>query len=300
LKTLIVIGGPTASGKTSLAIQLAQHYNTSILSADSRQWYREMTIGVAKPTQDELNTVPHYFINSHSIHDKVSAGEFERFGLNCLNSIFEKNKIAVCVGGTGLYIKAICEGIDEMPIIDKKIETQLNDEYAIKGLEWLQQELKSMDSSYYESIDQQNPMRLLRALIFIKSTGKSISSFQQKEKKHRPFNVLYFSLDLDRSCLYNRINQRVDLMISHGLLDEVKNLISFQELKCMHTVGYSELFQYLNQECTLEYAIDKIKQHSRNYAKRQVTWFKNQSNFTFLEPETAFNEIVKICDSTQL
>ncbi len=300
MKTLIVIGGPTASGKTSLAIQLAQHYNTSILSADSRQCYREMTIGVAKPTQDELNTVPHYFINSHSIHDKVSAGEFERFGLNCLNSIFEKNKIAVCVGGTGLYIKAICEGIDEMPIIDKKIETQLNDEYAIKGLEWLQQELKSMDSSYYESIDQQNPMRLLRALIFIKSTGKSISSFQQKEKKHRPFNVLYFSLDLDRSCLYNRINQRVDLMISHGLLDEVKNLISFQELKCMHTVGYSELFQYLNQECTLEYAIDKIKQHSRNYAKRQVTWFKNQSNFTFLEPETAFNEIVKICDSTQL
>ena len=292
-KTLIVIGGPTAIGKTSVAIQLALHFGTEILSADSRQCYTELNIGVAKPSLDELQKVKHHFINSHSIHNEVSAGVYETYALNCLQSLFEKKDVVIAVGGTGLYLKALCEGIDPMPAVDKAIESEIEKKYNEYGISWLQEELKSKDPKGYSNIDQLNPHRMLRALSFAVSSGESISDYQKSTPKERPFSIVKFAMNMNREELYDRINQRVDIMMKEGLLDEVKSLRPHNHLKSLQTVGYSELFHFLNGENTLEFAVEKIKQHSRNYAKRQITWFKNQSDYTWVDSNEAFDSIIK-------
>lgn len=291
MKTLIVIGGATASGKTAVSIQLARHFHTEILSADSRQCYRELNIGVAKPTQQQLQEVPHHFINSHSIEEDVSAGVYERYGLEILKGIFEKNDYAICVGGTGLYIKALCEGIDEMPAVNRVIEQEILTHYETLGLEWLQNEVKQSDKAFFESSENMNPNRLLRALIFIRSTGQSIRSFRKHTGKPRNFAIQYFAIDLPREDLYEKINTRVDEMMTAGLLEEVVSLVGQKHLRALQTVGYAELFAHLQGTYTLAEAVSKIKQHTRNYAKRQITWFRHQSDFQLIAPD--YENIIK-------
>lgn len=281
---LIVIAGPTASGKTRLAIDIAKHFDTEIISADSRQCYREMNIGVAKPSEEELATVKHHFINSHSIHDEVNAGVYERYASETLNNIFRKKKIAVLTGGTGMYIDALLNGIDNMPEIDEKIRNNIRQNFELYGMEWLQAELKQKDTETFSSIDRDNPHRLMRALEVITQTGKSITSFQNKTAVQRNFSTVKIALDWDREVLYKRLNKRVDIMMAEGLLDEVKTLYPHRNLKALQTVGYKELFAHLNGECSLEFAIEEIKKNTRRYAKRQITWFKNQDTFTWMSP----------------
>lgn len=295
MKKLIVIGGATASGKTAWAIDVAKHFSTEIISADSRQCYQELNIGVAKPSQEELESVKHHFINSHSIHQEVSAGEYERYALQAMHTIFENNDYAVCVGGTGLYIKALCEGIDEMPKVDELVKQEITHQYEKNGLIWLQKEVQKNDPNFFAQAEQDNPMRLLRALIFYKSQGESILNFRSKSAKERNFEVYYFAKNIQRDLLYERINIRVDTMMYDGLLEEVKTLKSFEHLNSLKTVGYQELFDYLNGHCTLENAIDKIKQHTRNYAKRQLTWIRHQQNFLLVDD---FKEIIDTAEGS--
>lgn len=293
MKRLIVIGGPTASGKTDLAIQLAKHYQTEIVSADSRQCYREMNIGVAKPSSEELASVKHHFINSHSIHEEVSAGKYEKYALDILTDLFKIHDVVICVGGTGLYIKALCEGIDEMPSIDEQIKQQVNNHYEKFGLSWLQEEVKKSDPLLFANIDQQNPHRLQRGLVFFQSTGQSITRYQQQITKSRPFDMLKFNIELDRPILYQRIEDRVDTMIQAGLEEEAQSLLPFQQLKNLKTVGYQEFFDFFNGQITRDEAILKIKQHTRNYAKRQITWFNHQSNFIEIQPHSSFENVIE-------
>jgi len=288
---LIVIGGPTASGKTSLAIQLAKELGTEILSADSRQCYKELTIGVAKPTHEELQAVKHYFINSHTIHEEVTAGSFMRYGLSALESIFQKSKFAICVGGTGLYINALCSGLDEIPNVDAQLKKEVEKNYKKEGLAWLQKQIAVADPDFYAQADEQNPMRLLRALIFYKCHNESILNYLNKEKGARPFNIDYYAIDLERNSLYERINTRVDQMLEQGLVKEVEALQKNEGLKALQTVGYKELFAYKRGEYSLDQAVNKIKQHTRNYAKRQVTWFKNQGNFSRLTADRILDAV---------
>ncbi|HOZ51235.1 MAG TPA: tRNA (adenosine(37)-N6)-dimethylallyltransferase MiaA [Chitinophagaceae bacterium] len=292
MKKLIVIAGPTASGKTDLAIQIAQYFQTEIISADSRQCYKELKIGVAKPSDEQLNKVHHYFINSHSILDDVSVGLYEKYALDSLQEIFIKNDIAVCVGGTGLYIKALCEGIDTMPPIDEKIIDQIELNYSTKGIKWLQDEIKIKDELFFHEGEMSNPARMIRALSFMEGIGESILQFRKKEIKKRDFEIHSYAIEIERGILYQRINDRVDFMIKIGLEDEVRSLLNYQTLKSLNTVGYSELFKYFNHEFNLNEAIEKIKQHSRNYAKRQITWFKNQGNYKIISAEAIFKEII--------
>ena len=280
MKKLIVIAGPTASGKTDLAIQLAQHFNTEILSADSRQCYQELGVAVAKPNEAQLQSVKHHFINSHSIYDDVSAGEYERFGLAVLDEIFTKNDTAILVGGTGLYIKAICEGIDEMPAIDETIKKEVEADYQKNGLSWLQNEVKNTDPDFYAVGETENPMRLMRALTFKLSTQKSILAYRNSTIKKRPFEIEKYVIDIEKAALSNNITDRVEHMLTQGLVTEAEALYPKKHLKNLQTVGYTELFSYFDGNCDLPFAIDKIKQHTRNYAKRQVTWFKNQGQYT--------------------
>lgn len=282
--TVYIIAGPTAVGKTDVAISLAKHLHTSIVSADSRQCYREMTVGTAKPSPQELQQVPHYFINSHSVLNELNAADYEQLALEYLDEIFKEKNTAVVCGGTGLYIKALCEGIDEMPEVDKDIEQQIQNNYKEQGLEWLQQTLQAEDPAYYKTGEIQNHVRLIRALTFIRSTGKSISEFRTGEKKQRPFRVEKYALELPREELYMRINHRVDIMMEQGLLREAEALYPLRDLKNLHTVGYSELFDYMDGIYTLDEAIDKIKQHTRNYAKRQLTWFRKDKEYQWLHP----------------
>lgn len=282
---MYVIAGPTAVGKTAIAIQLAQRLGTSIISADSRQCYREMTIGTAKPSGEELQQVHHYFINSHSVREHLNTADFERLALGYLQDIFKRSDSAVVCGGTGLYIKSLCEGIDEMPDIDKVVEQEINDQYQQKGIEWLQKAVQQEDSEFYKQGEIQNPVRLIRALSFVRSTGNSILNYRTGTKVNRPFNIIKIALELPREVLYTRINRRVDIMMEQGLLEEVKTLYPQRHLKNLQTVGYSELFDYMDGKYSLEEAIDKIKQHSRNYAKRQLTWFRKDKEFHWLEAD---------------
>lgn len=281
---MYIIAGPTAVGKTAIAIQMAQRLGTSIISADSRQCYREMTIGTAKPSREELAVVPHYFINSHSVTEHLSTADFERLALGYLDDIFKTANSAVVCGGTGLYIKSLCEGIDEMPEVDKDIELRINEQYKEQGIEWLQQILQQEDPEFYNTGEIQNPVRLLRALIFKRSTGSSITQYRTGVKKERPFNIVKVALELPREVLYDRINQRVDIMMADGLLKEAEALYDMRHIKNLQTVGYSELFEYMNGNCSLPEAINKIKQYSRNYAKRQLTWFRKDKEFMWMNP----------------
>jgi len=273
-KICFVVMGPTAVGKTAAAIRLAQHLHTDIISADSRQCYREMNIGVAKPTAAQLALVKHYFINSHSIHDDVTAASFEEYALHAAAEIFAHNDTAVMVGGTGLYIKAFCEGMDHIPAIASAIREEVITNYEEKGLPWLQQQLQEKDPLFAAQGEMQNPQRMMRALEVILATGESIRSFQTGKKAVRDFQIVRINLELPKELLYEQINTRVDQMIEEGLVEEVESLYSYRSLNALQTVGYTEIFDYLDRKIPIEEAISLIKRNTRHYAKRQVTWFK--------------------------
>lgn len=286
LPLLIVIAGPTAVGKTSISIALAKHFNTAVLSADSRQCYKEMNIGTAKPSLEEQDGVAHYFVATHSIKDALTAVDYETYALQVLTEIFQEKKIAIVCGGTGLYIQALLEGFDEMPAIDKEIEASIFQSYEENGLEWLQTEIQEKDSDYVEEgLPLDNPHRMLRALVFKLSTGQSIVEFRRGSKKERPFNTILIGLDRPRTELYGRVNLRVDQMMMQGLLEEATDLYPNRSLKNLDTVGYRELFEYLDGGISLQDAVEKVKQNSRRYAKRQITWFKRMENIQWFEPE---------------
>ncbi|HVM88250.1 MAG TPA: tRNA (adenosine(37)-N6)-dimethylallyltransferase MiaA [Puia sp.] len=283
-KTVIIITGPTAVGKTAVAVQLAQHFHTKIISADSRQCFKELNIGVAKPSEEELQTVQHYFINSHSIHEEVNAALFEQLSLQWVNEIFKENDTAVMVGGTGLYIKAFCEGFDEMPVMDNQVRTSIREEYEQKGMLWLQETVKAKDAAYYKQGEIQNPHRLMRALEVKISTGRSILEFRSFQKKERPFNIKKIGLELSKEELNANIDPRVDMMIDKGLIEEAKKLIEYRKLNALQTVGYKELFDYFNNESELNEAIALIKKNTRHYAKRQMTWFRKDNDINWVSP----------------
>jgi tRNA dimethylallyltransferase len=265
-------------GKTAVAIDVAQALGAEIISADSRQCYREMNIGVARPSLTELAAVPHHFIASHSIHEDLNAAAFEQYALQCLSSLFEQHHTAVMVGGTGLYVQAFCDGIDPMPVVSPEIRQQILAQYEQEGLPWLQEQVQQLDPAFWQVAEQQNPQRLMRALELKLQTGKSILAFRKGNKIERPFRIVKIGIDMDRPDLYERINQRVDMMMEMGLLDEAQSLYVYKHLNALQTVGYQEIFDYLDGQCTLSQAVEKIKQHSRNYAKRQLTWFKKDAS----------------------
>jgi tRNA dimethylallyltransferase len=283
-KTVIIIAGPTAAGKTAVALRLAQQLNTEIISADSRQCYREMEIGVAKPSLAELESIHHYFINSHSIHQPANAADFEAYALKAAEKIFSTNDIAVMVGGTGLYIKAFCEGLDNIPPIDPALHSEINSNYNDLGLAWLQDEVRKFDPLFYASGEIENPHRLLRALEVIKATGHSIRHYQTKNKKQRDFNVIKFGIAPPKPILHKQINNRVDQMVAAGLIDEVNSLSPYKSIPPLRTVGYTEIFEYLEQKLSLETAVEDIKIHTRQYAKRQMTWFKKDPEIRWFQP----------------
>jgi tRNA dimethylallyltransferase len=297
-KTCVIIAGPTAVGKTAVAIEVARHFNTAIISADSRQCFKEMTIGVAKPSADELQQAQHYFINSHSIHDDVNAAVFEQYALQAADEIFKRSDIAVVTGGTGLYIKAFCEGLDDMPPVSMNIRQQITAQYEQQGLSWLQQQVQQQDPLYYETGEIQNPQRLIRALEVKQATGVSIRTYQQGKKAVRPFRIIKMGLELPRPELQARINARVDKMMEQGLLQEVKELIPFKHLNALQTVGYAELFEYLDGTLSLQQAIDHIKTNTRHYAKRQMTWFRKDASIQWFAPN-AINDIIAAVGSRQ-
>lgn len=284
-KTCIIIAGPTAVGKTAIALHLAQLFSTTIISSDSRQCYRELNIGVAKPESAELAAVHHDFINSHSIHESVNAADFEKYALTSVEKIFQKSDIAIMVGGTGLYIKAFCEGLDKIPEVPSALREQIIQNYQTNGINWLAEMLQEKDSAYAVQGNMQNPQRMMRALEIISFTGNSILSYQTHQKEKRDFKILKIGLELPRPFLYDRINSRVDKMIADGLIQEASTLQSYQHLNALQTVGYSELFDYFNGKISKEKAIELIKQNTRHYAKRQMTWFKKDEEMTWLAPE---------------
>ena len=283
-KTLIVVVGPTAIGKTALAISLAQFYKTEIISADSRQFFKEMNIGTAKPSTEELASAPHHFVDSHSIQTLFSTGDFEVEALKLMKALFKKHEVLIMVGGSGLYIDAVCEGLDELPEIDLNIREQLNQKLANEGIEAIKNQLQELDPIYYEKVDQANPQRMIRGLEVVLSTGKKLSSFLTATKKQRPFQIIKIGLNTDRAILYNRINQRVDLMMAAGQLEEVKSLIPYRAYNALNTVGYSELFDYLDGKTELTIAVNMIKQNTRRFAKRQLTWFRRDEDMVWFEP----------------
>lgn len=276
-KNCIIISGPTAVGKTSYGIEVAQKYNTEIISADSRQCFKELNIGVAKPTKEQLQKVKHHFINTHSIHDEMNVKIFEEYALNSVNEIFKTNDVAVMVGGTGLYIKAFSQGIDEIPEIDENIRREINEQYLSNGLQWLKNEIKRYDVVFFQKGEMQNPQRMLRALEVKRSTGKSILSFQSRKKMKREFEIKNTFLQISREQLYKNINDRVDEMMEEGLLKEAESLFSNKHLNALQTVGYKELFDYFEGTISLEKAVNEIKKNTRHYAKRQITWFKKMN-----------------------
>ncbi len=284
-KFLIVIAGPTAVGKTSLAILSAKKYETGIISADSRQVYREMTIGTAKPTKSEQETVPMHCVNRVSIHDEYNVGLFEKEALDILKAAFEKLDIYILCGGTGMYIKALCEGLDVFPDIPEKVRQSIHQTYETEGLEYLRQWLQKEDPGYYASVDSMNPHRLIRALSVIRHTGQTFSSFLKGKKASRPFKCIYVMLDQPRDTLYDKINARVDLMLENGLENEARNLYPHKHLKALQTVGYSEMFDYFEGRMSFEEAVNEIKKNTRRYAKRQLTWFRKYMPGPRFHPE---------------
>ena len=273
-KTCIIISGPTAVGKTDYGLELAQKYDTQIISADSRQCYKELNIGVAKPSPEQLKSIQHYFINSHSIHDDVNVKVFEQYALDTVEKIFETNDVAVMVGGTGLYIKAFCEGLDDVPLMNETIRNEITESYKSKGLEWLQKEIQKQDPLYFTTGEIQNPQRMMRALEVKLSTGNSILYFHSGKKIKRDFEIKKINLEIPRNDLYERINKRVDTMMNAGLLKEAESLFAYRHLNALQTVGYKELFDFMEEKILLNKAVEDIKKNTRHFAKRQITWFK--------------------------
>jgi len=273
-KTLIIIGGPTAIGKTKLAIKLATQFQSEIISSDARQFYKELNIGVAKPSQEELRQVSHHFIGHISIKDTYSVGQYEKDAVMLLNQLFKKHNTLFLCGGSGLYIDALCEGLHAFPEIDKKIKYELNNDLQKHGLEHLIKELHNVDVETYQKIDTKNPRRIMRALEVHRSSGQPYSFYIRKERNKRNFKTLFFTLNTSREVLYQKINHRVDEMIKNGLIQEARTLYDDKDNHALNTIGYQEIFTYFNKQCSLNQAIDEIKKNTRRYAKRQITWFK--------------------------
>lgn len=285
-KTVYIVVGPTAVGKTSFAIALAKALGTEIISADARQCYKEMNIGVARPSADELKAVPHHFIASHSVNENINASFYENWALEKLENLFTRNEAVVMVGGTGLYIKAFCEGLDLIPAIDAEIRENIIAQYEKLGLRWLQKEVSVKDPQYWEKGEQKNPQRLMRALEVMLGTGSSITSFQNKKAVERPFKIVKIGLELPREELYERINARVLTMVEEGLEKEVKSLDAVAHLNALQTVGYSEWKDYFDAKISKEKVIENIQQNTRHYAKRQMTWFKRDPSITWFNAST--------------
>lgn len=273
MQQLIVIEGPTASGKTALAVNLAKHLKTVVISADSRQFYKELAIGTAKPTEEEMDGIPHYFINSHSISTPLTAAQFETEAMNLICTELKNHSKIIVAGGSGMFIDALCIGLDPIPK-DEQIQLSLRTELSNKGLDPLLSELKQSDPVYYQEVDRSNPTRILRALEVIRITGRPYSELRKQEPPTRPFEVMRFVIDHPREQLYDRINRRVDYMIDQGLIDEVRSVEAFRKSTTLQTVGYKEVFDYFDGIYSFDACIEKIKQHTRNYAKRQLTWFR--------------------------
>ena len=295
-KTLVVVVGPTAVGKTATAILLAKHFNTEIISADSRQFYLEMNIGTAKPDAEELAAAPHHFINSHSIEEEYSAGDFERDALKLLDELFKTKDVVIMVGGSGLFVRAVCEGLDDLPKAPEGVREALNKSFQEHGLDPLKARLQEIDPQYYAVADIDNPQRVIRALEVFEATGNPLSFYQKKDVCKRAFDFVTIGLNMDRAKLYERINLRVNKMMEAGLLEEVKSLTAYRQKPALLTVGYSEIFDYLDGSISLEEAVDKIKQNSRRYAKRQITWFKKFGNTIWFEPND-FEKILQFIHS---
>ena len=282
---LLVVGGPTAVGKTAFSIRLAQHYKTEIISADSRQLYQQLNIGTAKPSPEELAAAPHHFIDTLSPEQEYNAGAFERDALALLENLFLERRHVVVTGGSGMYVQALCQGIDEMPQVPSTVREQLNLALEQKGLEPLVEQLKLVDPTYYEQVDRSNPQRVLRALEICLHTGKPYSSFRQQNFKERPFHTIKIGLERPREELYDRIDQRMDAMLTEGLFEEARQLYPYRSLNALQTVGYKEIFDYLDGCYDKEEAVRLLKRNSRRYAKRQLTWFRKDSEFAWFHPD---------------
>jgi tRNA dimethylallyltransferase len=294
-KTVIVLAGPTAVGKTAAAINLARHFSTAIISADSRQCYRELSIGVARPSVEELEAVPHYFIASHSIHEEVNAAAFESFALEKTAELFKKHDVVVMTGGTGLYIRAFTDGLDEIPAAKTGTRNQIIKQYEEKGLPWLQEEIRLKDPLFFDSGEMQNPQRMMRALEVMEDTGRSVFSFRTRDIAERDFNMLKIGLELPRDILRERIAVRVHQMIEKGLIDEVRSLLPYRHLNALQTVGYAEIFDYLDGKISLENATQQIIDHTRQYAKRQMTWFRREKDITWFDPGQ-LSAVISFCE----
>ena len=300
---LITIIGPTAIGKTALSIALAQHFGCDIISCDSRQFFKEMKIGTAVPSDEELAAATHHFIQNKSIFESYSVGDFEQEALAKLDELFKKNNIQIMVGGSGLYVDAVLKGFDDFPDIDDSVRTEINAKYDALGIEYLQEQLQKLDSEYYQKIQTenpqtlQNPQRMKRFVEVCLGTGKPYSSFIGKRKNERNFTPITIGLEADRDIMYDRINQRVDIMLNEGLLEEAKSLYPNKHLNALQTVGYRELFDYFDGKTTLDFAIEQIKMNTRRFAKRQITWFKRTENVSWFDYLTDRKEIIKTIES---
>ncbi|MBL7851926.1 MAG: tRNA (adenosine(37)-N6)-dimethylallyltransferase MiaA [Cyclobacteriaceae bacterium] len=294
-RTLLVLVGPTAVGKTAVAIRLASHFHTEVVSADSRQVFREMEIGTAKPSPADRAKVRHHFIDTLSITEAFDAGQYGEEALKVINSLFEAHRHAVLCGGSGLYIKALLEGFDDMPDIPPAVRQAVSADYRDQGLEGLQKELEAKDPDYYEVVDRRNPQRLMRALEVIRHTGKPFSAYRQKTQRSLPFNVIKLGLDLDREELYHRIDQRMDAMIAAGLFEEASRLFPLRHLPALQTVGYQEIFGFLEGKYDREEAVRLLKRNSRRYAKRQLTWFRRDPEIRWFHPDE-FEAMVEFCE----
>lgn len=283
--TLLVILGPTGVGKTNISLRLAEHFSCPIVSSDSRQFYRELQIGTAAPTEDQLKRVKHYFIGSHSIFDEYSAGQYELDAIQLLDELFQQNKVVMLVGGSMMYIDAVCNGMDDIPAVDSETREFWMQQYADFGLAFIQDELKRLDPKHYVEVDLQNYKRVLHALEISSMTGKPYSDFRTGQPKIRPFNVLKVGLNRPRPELYERINERVDGMMAEGLLQEAGQYYQSRQLNTLNTVGYKELYEYMAGNWTLDFAVNMIKQDSRRYAKRQLTWFNRDKEIRWFHPD---------------
>lgn len=283
--TLIVLIGPTGVGKTELSLSIAEHFHTSILSSDSRQLYADLKIGTAAPTPEQLARVPHHFVGTLKLTDYYSAAQYEADVMKKLEELFSLNEVVVLTGGSMMYVDAICKGIDDIPTVDKETRELMLQKYAEEGLDHLCAELKLLDPEYYQIVDLKNPKRVIHALEICYMTGKSYTSFRTQSTKKRPFRIIKIGLTREREELYERINRRVNEMLDAGLLEEVKAVYPYKELNSLNTVGYKELFKYLDGEWTLEFAIEKIKQNSRIYSRKQMTWFKRDNEIHWFHPD---------------
>lgn len=295
-RTLIVLIGPTGVGKTELSLDIAEKFKSPIISADSRQLYADIKIGTAAPTEEQQKRVKHYFVGTLKLTDYYSAAQYELEVMKLLDELFLKHDTIILTGGSMMYIDAICKGIDDIPTVDNETREMMMDKYEREGLENLCAELKLLDPEYYSIVDLKNPKRVIHALEICYMTGKTYTSFRTGNKKERPFNIIKIGLKRDREELYERINRRVDMMIEEGLVDEVKSVYQYKNLNSLNTVGYKEIIQYLDGNCTLDFAIEKIKQNSRIYSRKQMTWFKRDTDIAWFHPDDK-QEVMNYIDS---